>query len=407
MDVGNGFTLVNGNDTALGPNESAQYTIHFADSVPGAPNSRFHITGIGAHGGNTIDTSVSLAATITSGTWLAAINTNAIDFGTTSICEERDSSVTITNKGCEPITITSGDFSSSQFASNSVFTFPITLLPDSEVTFPIVTHLDTTGHPATISGTLNFTLDSGATVPSVMLTRSVTYPGAFSLSLTSENTAAIKAIVPVYVLRNGTVPAQADEIDFDLIYNGDLLGFNNAVQPDISPMSQAVLPNGLTDQPFKMSPASDRDTIATLLFQTYLTKNDSTGIQLAHQQFWVSGVVSPPCVALMDTISIPSNFTLELRCGDSLILAAWNSEPPFAIESIQPNPAQDEITISLSGNVQPKIEMYDVLGRGQDVHSTSLGSGVSIDVSNMPSGLYFLRLSENGYVQSRQVVVQR
>ncbi len=411
IDIGNGFTLLNGNDTTLAPNGSASFAINFVDSVPGTFQSAFHITGIGAQGGITIDTSVSLMAAITPGSRLAAIEPTAIDFGTTSICEERDSSVTISNKGCEADTILSGSFSSTQFAFDTVFSFPIILPVDSEVTFPIFTHLDTAGSPATINATLNFTLGAGLTLPAVSLARSVTYPSAFSLSLAAESTAAIKAIVPVYVLRQGTVPAQANEIDFDLVYNANLLGFNSPLQPDIIPKGQITLANGLTDQSFAMQPASDRDTIATLQFQTYLTKNNSTGIQLTHQQFVAAGIVSPPCIGAMDTISVPSNFTLELTCTDSIIVAAMNDSLPFYIQSIQPNPAQDEITISLSGSAQPVIEMYDALGRITTAASPQplslLGEGLSIDVSNVPSGMYYLRFSSNGYVQTRSISIER
>ncbi len=330
----------------------------------GSFHSAFHIKGVGAHNGNTIDTLIPLSAAITSGSRLAAINTTAIDFGTTTICEERNSSVTISNKGCEADTILSGSFSSLQFGFDSSYSFPILLLPGSSITFPIFTHLDTTGHPLAISGALSFTLDSGVSIPAVTLTRAVTYPGAFALSLASETSAPIKAIVPVYVLRSGTVPSQASEVDFDLVYNDDLLSYNAPLQPDITFIGQTTLANGLTDRAFALRPATDRDTIATLQFQTYLTKHDSTGIQLTHQQFIAAGIISPGCVATMDTVSTPSNFSLELACGDSTILASWNETTPFNIESIQPNQARNEITVQLSGNMQPEIEPVRCVGTG-------------------------------------------
>ncbi len=406
VDAGSGFTLLGGNDTTLGPNQSARYLIHYSDSGVGSFHSAFHIKGVGAHNGNTIDTLIPLSAAITSGSRLAAINTTAIDFGTTTICEERNSSVTISNKGCEADTILSGSFSSLQFGFDSSYSFPILLLPGSSITFPIFTHLDTTGHPLAISGALSFTLDSGVSIPAVTLTRAVTYPGAFALSLASETSAPIKAIVPVYVLRSGTVPSQASEVDFDLVYNDDLLSYNAPLQPDITFIGQTTLANGLTDRAFALRPATDRDTIATLQFQTYLTKHDSTGIQLTHQQFIAAGIISPGCVATMDTVSTPSNFSLELACGDSTILASWNETTPFNIESIQPNPARNEITVQLSGNMQPEIELYDALGREQDVRGMSLQNGVTLDVSKVPSGIYFLRVSAGGYVQSQSVAVE-
>ncbi len=401
------FSLVSASgDSLLLPGSSRVFQFTFAPRVKGAQSATltFHSRNIVNDPGH--DTAITLSGLGLGGTKLPEIHPSEINFGTTTICEERDSSVTIANAGCDTIHIFSSSFSSFQFAFDTTYQFPIILPPDSSITFPIFTHLDTAGHPATINGTLQFTLDSGVSVPNVLLTRAVAYPPAFSLSLTAQASAAIQATLPVYVLRIGTIPAKADEVDFDLIYNNDLLSFNNALQPDITPLSQTTLANGMMDRSFKMQPATDRDTIASLQFQTYLTKTDTTTIQLAHQQFVASGEVSPGCVAIMDTASTPSNFTLELGCVDSLLIADLNDAAPFSIESIQPNPAKNEITVTLSGAPQPTVEMYDALGRVQDVRSTSLPTGVVVDVSGVPSGSYIMRVSDGEYVQSRRVVIQ-
>ncbi len=88
-----------------------------------------------------------------------------------------------------------------------------------------------------------------------------------------------------------------------------------------------------------------------------------------------------------------------------------DSEAPFTIVSVQPNPAQDKITVTLSGQVEPEVALYDVLGRKATTPSPSLSpqggeEQIVVDVTSVKSGIYFVRLSAGTYVQSRRVVVQ-
>ena len=112
----------------------------------------------------------------------------------------------------------------------------------------------------------------------------------------------------------------------------------------------------------------------------------------------------------MDTISTPSDFQVELICGDSIILDAMNDAPPFSIISVQPNPASSSIIVSVSVVRGPgsgiEFEIFDALGQTVLTQHSAL-STEHLDVSSLPSGIYFLRLSANGYVQSRQVVIER
>ncbi len=143
--------------------------------------------------------------------------------------------------------------------------------------------------------------------------------------------------------------------------------------------------------------------IITLTFNTYLS-TPSAKVYLDSANLYGKRITFD-CQALSNASADSVEIDFD-GCGDSTLLALMNHAAPFSIESIQPNPAQNEITVTLSGAAQPTVEMYDALGRAQDVRSTSLPSGVVLDVSGVPSGSYILRVSDGEYVQSRRVVIQ-
>ena len=405
VGAGAGFTLLDGTDTALGTNESVVYKIHFSGSTAGSFGSVLHVHAVCAHGGNAFDTSISFSATIVPGSHLATLSTHAIDFGTTSICEERDSSITISNTGCEPDTITSAAFLSNQFILSNTLSFPIVLLPGRSAIIPILTSFDTAGHPVDVVDTLDFISNLDSALPPVALSRGVSYPERFSLGLKTEDSAPISAMVPVYVLRQGTIPNSADEVDFDLIYNDDLLSYIDHVEPDIQPGSATVLPNGLTDRSFAMKPVTDRDTIATLEFQSYLTKQNVTPIALANQKFMVGEAVSPPCVASIDS-GTSASFTLELAaCSDGPIVNALTGLPiDLASMNVSPDALRFTLDRSDASITSCSSEILNVLGARALSKTFELGAVTSetLDLRALPAGAYFLRI-----VSGRSVITKR
>ncbi|MFI5200853.1 MAG: choice-of-anchor D domain-containing protein [Candidatus Kapaibacterium sp.] len=405
VDGGSGFTLVNGTDTTLGPNESATYRIHFGDSITGPLTSALHIHAVGAHGGNAFDTSIAIHAMIVPGSHLATLSTRAIDFGTTSICEERDSSITILNAGCEPDTITRADLLSTQFVVDTIF--PIILQPGEPAIVPITTKLDTSGHPVDVVDTLSFRSNADAPLAPVALSRGVVYPGRFSLGVKTVDSAAIGADVPVYVLRNGTIPKTADEVDFDLLYNDDLLGYSNVMEPDIQPGNAVLLPSGLTDRSFAMKPIIDRDTIATLEFKSYLAKQEHTPIMLSNEKFLSGGVVSPPCVASIDS-STGAGFMLELSCGDGPLANALTGLP---LDLISMNVSQDALGFTLKRGdaslASCSVEVLNLLGARALSRTFELEpiTSASFNLHSLPAGVYFLRIASGRSVLTRRFLI--
>jgi len=89
-----------------------------------------------------------------------------------------------------------------------------------------------------------------------------------------------------------------------------------------------------------------------------------------------------------DVESYPASISMEEPC----VGINENVKPTF---SITPNPATNQITIS-AGNDFHTVEVVSFLG--QTVLSQSnIGNNISIDVSNLTNGVYFIRIiSDNG-----------
>jgi hypothetical protein len=71
--------------------------------------------------------------------------------------------------------------------------------------------------------------------------------------------------------------------------------------------------------------------------------------------------------------------------------------------SISPNPATDYINIKPSEGFEPsegyKIQIFDILGiemsfAGGGVNKVDGGGSIRIDISNLPAGVYFIRIGD-------------
>ena len=152
--------------------------------------------------------------------------------------------------------------------------------------------------------------------------------------------------------------------------------------------------------------------MGTITFRAYLSDSGSTPLTLSNVQFTNALSLADNCVAsIMDS---SASFTYLYKCGEPLIQDALRGMLPFTITSIVPNPAGDEVEVRVAGGDPATLlhfEMYDALGRSALTPASPqplslLGEGLSVDVSHVPSGIYVVRVSSGGYVQSRSVAVQ-
>jgi len=79
----------------------------------------------------------------------------------------------------------------------------------------------------------------------------------------------------------------------------------------------------------------------------------------------------------------------------------------FSIVSIIPNPAGESFEINLSNpsSVPIAYTLFDALGN-EVFTAMGMGRAQHVPTDGLPPGIYFLRLSENGYVQTRQIAIE-
>jgi hypothetical protein len=77
---------------------------------------------------------------------------------------------------------------------------------------------------------------------------------------------------------------------------------------------------------------------------------------------------------------------------------------------IYPNPASDFLNVELNGKVDLlRAELLNTMGQVlRQVKYTSLhGDLIRLDVSDLPAGVYFVRLVGNDFHQTNRVIISR
>ena len=158
-------------------------------------------------------------------------------------------------------------------------------------------------------------------------------------------------------------------------------------------------------------------------FHTYLTPSEdhplpppskgggiSTFIYLDNAQSYFPQTT--PCAATALSLDSPDSVEIDFTgCGNQTLLDVMQGQPPFRIESIVPNPAATVITVTVaagdgSHHAGIECELFDALGNSVLTQHLAL-STEHLDVSRLPPGIYFLRLSSGGYAVSRSISIER
>lgn len=121
------------------------------------------------------------------------------------------------------------------------------------------------------------------------------------------------------------------------------------------------------------------------LMQLEVTPISGAGMGYFQVQTWATGDSA-------NTVTF-----LNYRASINACTVNGITETEAATISIYPNPVRNELTISLPQNIDNgRLEIYNLIG--SKVYSQPLSASKDFNVSNLETGIYMARISENGRI---------
>jgi photosystem II stability/assembly factor-like uncharacterized protein len=377
--------------TRLAKGETIYYTIYFTPGTKGQHSGTMTITAHTAHGAMTSTThTIPIKGDINDGTRTLAVKPTSIDFGTTTTCEERDSTVTLYNNGCDTLTITYITSLGSGFIING--TTPITIAPGDSISVLVSTSLDTAGQNPLSNGSFNVSSNADNTIASVTCSRGYIYPKQYSLSVASPSLGATTGDTISFVVSVDKPLENIKTVDMTFNYNTDLLEFIYAAGDNNVTLNGNKL--HISGKPYITSVSG---LLSTLYFRVYLSKDSTSTLELS--SILLDGIdpAADPC-ATSATIGGSGTFTYIFQCGDHSIAGFMNGKMPLTINSLRPNPASGDIQLTLDARITTDytIIIYDVLGKTvikKNDHITQGEHTLLLETESLAAGVYYIKVS--------------
>ena len=180
---------------------------------------------------------------------------------------------------------------------------------------------------------------------------------------------------------------------------------DNVVPPVFGPVQDCYSPN----EYFSVyGSVSIHDRLTNLGFCSILHTNQITGHEAYMDEFTVPSSACFLKNILCDNCT-SGEFLNEIPSCSNYLPVDENNSPDNI--KVYPNPASQNLYVEVSdalGYGNPQLSIFDATGRSITVGFTHTGSLFTIDVSHLPSGMYFGRIdSESGSADLKFVVNQK
>ncbi|HEX5316621.1 MAG TPA: T9SS type A sorting domain-containing protein, partial [Candidatus Kapabacteria bacterium] len=406
MDPGASFQLSDASDTILPPNGILHKQIVYQPDSDGVLTQMLSFHFSRTDGSLASDTSISFRVNITGERKALESSIASLDAGETYLCHERDTFIVIQNTGCDSICVTDSITPTGFIITrgNSFY-----LAPGATDTVWLRTQIDTTGGTLANTALLSITSDAVPPIAPIVLSREIEYPVTWGMHLSAPESEQAGAIATYQIIQTGTLPPDVTALDFTLSYEDDLLGYVPASDPSLTPGTFVRSSDGVAHQRFHIAPIADDSILATLHFTNFLTRSSAqTTIALDSINFLSSLNRPNDCVASIYTGQ--TEFTQLPECG-SLELVNFLQTGTVRIDNIEPNPAVENISLSISSAarsaISGELSIIDAIGRTvrhQHVLIAQANESFSMSLEDLPSGFYAVQLHGAGMASTKEFI---
>lgn len=103
-----------------------------------------------------------------------------------------------------------------------------------------------------------------------------------------------------------------------------------------------------------------------------------------------------------DSYNYPENLGVKISCTDCEIVNVPEIEKKNI--TVYPNPATNHFTVNTGNDEKASIQLFNIVG--QQVYSETFTGSTTVSVANLHSGVYMLKVNQNGKVNTTKVIVK-
>ncbi len=388
------FMLIASPDSLLVPGASGVFEFQFAPRLKGPHSAMltFHSQNIANDTGT--NNAVTIFGAGLGGKTALSLDTTPRDFGSLFVCQSRDTTIWLSNPGCDTLKLERATFSNPAYTTDTAFPIAIPAEDSVPVRVTLTGSADMNGTVTFVSNA-NTGLDTG-TVP---LRAALLPPARLQLLLSPAQSAYAGQVVTFYVIFTGDTGMAANAlsgISFDLTHNDNLLALQNVTGLTWLPGAANSTRTDTFAWKVGLEAPTYADTIGILRFKVYLTDSSTTPLTLSNIALSANGI-EPDCIASVD--SNGSGFTYLYQCGEGEIQGFLRSGAISFGEPNYPNPLnaaggfKTTVPFTTYGSGVASIRIVDAVGKvvlSDNEEATHAGQHFFyFTAEDLPSGTYY------------------